>query len=512
MPGDHAGAGDITTEIQRSRPDVADHLDPSKADPRMEFILAPEDLPHLLRTPGLTRASRSVQVELSWHDTADNALAQQNLALCHASELGGVWRLEALHPAPDLLWPPGTPAPLTRQCGTLTGFEPALPQPLAAIAAFKGRRHCLSGDDGVTVGILEGHLRGVTAIRPACRVELQGPPTALAARVIAIARTLRLHVPNVSLAAEASAAAQGTPPSLRSQSVPVIQSGQPLTDTVAQILGGLLDTMLHWSVTAGAGDGPAPVHQMRVATRRLRSALSVFRGGAVWPESDALGAALRDTAAQLGAARDWDVFLSGTGAQVTALFPDDPRLAALMASSRRKRAAAYAALRLHLGSPAFRTLAAGLACAAALRPWERCDPAQDDRLRAGTDSFAAAVLSRRLRKVRRDGHGLRHLAIPALHDLRKDCKRLRYAAEFFHPMFPARPARRFVRHLATLQESLGLLNDGAAAAGLMTQLGRAGDGYAAGLVNGFAAAGTTAARAEVRTAWRAFRDAEPFWV
>ena len=139
------------------------------------------------------------------------------------------------------------------------------------------------------------------------------------------------------------------------------------------------------------------------------------------------------------------------------------------------------------------------------------DPERDDPLRTGTDAFAVEVLSRRLRKVRRDGHGMRHLAIPALHDLRKDCKRLRYAAEFFQPIFPARPARRFIRHLAALQEALGLLNDGAAAAGLMAQLGRAGEGYAAGLVNGFAAAGSIAARAEVRTAWRTFRESQPFW-
>ena len=154
----------------------------------MEFTLVPEDLPHLLRVPGLTRTGRSVQVELSWHDTPDNALARRNLALCHGGEPGGAWRLEALHPAPDLPWSPGTPPPVTQRCGALSSFDPALPQPLAAIAAFKGRRHCLSDDDGVTVGILEGHLRGVTTIRPACRVELQGPPTALAARVTAFCR------------------------------------------------------------------------------------------------------------------------------------------------------------------------------------------------------------------------------------------------------------------------------------------------------------------------------------
>ena len=250
---------------------------------------------------------------------------------------------------------------------------------------------------------------------------------------------------------------------------------------------------------------------MRVATRRLRSALSIFRAAAACPEVEPLSIALRETAAQLGAARDWDVFLAGTGAQVASMFPDERRLAALLAAGRRRRGTAYAGLRVHLNDPAFRQLTVSLACAAALRSWEGRDPAQDAILRADTEGFAANILARRLRRVRRDGRGLRHLPIPALHELRKDCKRLRYAAEFFQPLFPDKAARRFVRHLAALQEALGLLNDGAAAAGLLAQLGRTGQGYAAGLVNGVATAGAGAVRAEVRQAWHEFRHTDPFW-
>jgi len=511
MPADGADPGDVTTELKVLALDAAGLPDPPAPMPRMEFTLAPEDLPDLLRLPGLARTGRASRVDLSWHDTPDSALAGQNLALCHDSGPGGAWRLERLHPAPELHWPAGTPAFLVQQCPGPVGFDLILPQPLAPVAAFRGRKHRFHGDDGLTVTVLEGHLRGAATISPACRVRLEGPPAAIVARVTTIAGVLRLHVPRASLAAEAVAAAQGTGPPPRSTALPLIQPDQPLTDTVAQVIGGLLDALLHWSATAGDGDGPVPVHQMRVATRRLRSALSIFRGGAAWPESGPLGRALRDTAAHLGAARDWDVFLAGTGAQAAASFPDEPRMAALMASSRRKRAAAYVALRLYLNGPAFRTLAAGLACTAAMRPWEGCDPAQDHLLHTGTEAFAAAVLSRRLRKVRRDGHGLRHLPVPALHKLRKDCKRLRYAAEFFQPLFPDKPARRFIRHLAALQEALGLLNDGAAAAGLMAQLGRTGEGYAAGLVNGYAAASASAFRADVRSAWRGFRTAAPFW-
>ena len=476
--------------------------------PRMEFALAPEDLPALLRLPALQRAGRSAKAELTWHDTPDGAMAGRNQCLCGGD---GPWRVEALYPAPGLAWAPGTPPPVLGTAARPDLLNPPAAQPLAAVAAFRGRRHRLVDDAGLAVTVLEGHLRGVSAIRGACRVELHGPAAQVAARAAALGESLHLTVPRASLAAEAAALAQGTNPPARGETLPAVVPGLPLTATVSLVIGGLLDAMLHWSATAGDGQGPIPVHQMRVATRRLRSALSIFKGVAACPGVTPLGPALKATAAALGLARDWDVFLDGTGAQAAALFPDDRRLQALLAAGRRRRTLAYAGLRTHLAGAPFRTLTLSLACAAALRPWEGQDPAQDKLLQADTAGFAAAVLARRMRQVRHAGRGLHGLPVAALHELRKDCKRLRYAAEFFQPLFPERRGRRFIRRLSAVQEALGLLNDGAAAAGLLAQLGRAGEGYAAGLVMGVAAAGGGAVRAEVQVAWRKFRDTHPFW-
>ena len=476
---------------------------------RVEFALLPEDLPVLLRQPGLARTARPIRAELSWHDTPAGELASDNRALCHVEAgpaPGGPWRLEALYPSADHPWPPAGPAPILHQADSPGRLQ--VPEHLAAIAAFRGRCHQLAGH-GVRFAVLEGHLRGVTAIRPACRVVLHGPSSALTGQVEALGAVVRLAVPVAGLAAEAVAAARGTEP-YAGPDLPTVADG-PLTDAVALVIGGLLRTMLHWSATAGEGIDPLPVHQMRVATRRLRSALSIFRHAAACPEVLPLGAALRETASQLGAARDWDVFLAGTGAQVADLFPGDPRVQALLSAGRRRRKVAYAELRTHLASPAFRSLALSLACAAALRPWEGQSTAQDAMLQSDARAFGVTVLDRRLHRVRKAGRGLRHLPVPALHELRKDCKRLRYAAEFFFPLFEERQARRYIRRLSALQEVLGLLNDGAAAAGLLGQLGRGGGGYAAGLVNGYVAAGAGAFRRGIQDTWQGFRHADAFW-
>ena len=47
----------------------------------------------------------------------------------------------------------------------------------------------------------------------------------------------------------------------------------------------------------------------------------------------------------------------------------------------------------------------------------------------------------------------------ALHELRKDCKKLRYLMEFFQSLFPAETIRALIRTLKTLQDNLGDFQD-----------------------------------------------------
>ncbi|MGI4952712.1 MAG: hypothetical protein ACRYGM_13005, partial [Janthinobacterium lividum] len=83
MPGDGTTAGVIEGPPEGTAA-AADETPPAPpaAHPRLEFTLAPEDLPRLLRLPGLTRAGQAVRADMSWQDTPDGALAARNLALC----------------------------------------------------------------------------------------------------------------------------------------------------------------------------------------------------------------------------------------------------------------------------------------------------------------------------------------------------------------------------------------------------------------------------------------------
>jgi triphosphatase len=260
----------------------------------------------------------------------------------------------------------------------------------------------------------------------------------------------------------------------------------------------------------GTGVEPEPVHQARVALRRLRSVIRLFQPALDCPELTEADSALRDLARLLGPARDWDVFLGTTAPAVARAFADEPALNRLRAAAQRRRQDAYAALAAWLRGPEPARLGVELACLLVAQPWERtaAGGAEAHSLRA----YAAHALRRRARRLKRTDADLSDVPIEALHALRLHAKRLRYACEVFAPLFPGRHAARMIRRLSALQEALGHLNDGAVAGALMAELGPAGRGHGGGLVRGYVAGHQAAALAPAQRAWQRLRALEPFWM
>jgi triphosphatase len=326
----------------------------------------------------------------------------------------------------------------------------------------------------------------------------------LSTLTLALAETLRLTVPEQSLAAEALNLADGTPAIPRRRGAPSL-SDVPVQAAFGHIIGHLADVMVHLApLVADADSGPDPVHQMRVAVRRSRSAFSVFPP-ALDPTSVARATVgLKHLGQMLGPARDWDVFMTETAPPIEATLADHAALHPLLRAGTRRRQVARRALSEFLTGPAFRLLILELAWLAA------AEAPESDSVPPPLTEFAAAVLRKRWKKVLSVGKALEGLDTQALHGLRLKAKRLRYAAEFFAPLFPEKAAARFIRRLAVLQEHLGLFNDTTVAEGLLRDLS-AKPGYAAGLVLGFTAARGVRARPKITAAWARFRRRDPFW-
>jgi CHAD domain-containing protein len=485
--------------------------------PQLEFCLPPEDLPRLLRLPPFARrGGRAARFECIWHDTAGGELSAAGFSLC---ESGSVWRLEQAYPGAADAWPPGTPTPLLAEAAEPAGLGDAvasLGSPLMPMAAFHGRRRVirLEGAEPASLTVTEGVARSVADERAVCRLVLDGPAQRLMALSTDLAAAaLPIAVPLCSLASEATALARGTPPKPRRSGSARVPAQATVTDAVALVIGHLTDVMLAAVPAVCAGDSPQPVHAMRVALRRLRSALSVFRRAADCPAFAAVKPQLHALAGVLGTARDWDVFLMGTGQDVAEALAGDRRIETMLTAAHRQRDAAYAALRQLFASPEFRQLAVALVQLAALRPWEwEADEERSALLQADAARYAAGRLAKRHEHMLSPGADISGLPAEELHALRKQSKRLRYAAEFFAPLHSRRDSRRFVRRVCALQEALGHLNDGAAAAGLMQSLRGGPDRqFAAGAVQGFTAARSLDARSAIARSWSKFRRATPFW-
>jgi CHAD domain-containing protein len=217
-------------------------------------------------------------------------------------------------------------------------------------------------------------------------------------------------------------------------------------------------------------DEPDSVHQMRVATRRLRSALQSF-GTVLRPaDTEHLRGELRWLGGVLGEARDHEILYQRLQArlrQTPAELIMGPVAARLQRHFAPLQAAVRQAVLEALDSDRYVALLDELDRLLADPP---LTPAAG-RPAAGELAEAVARTHRRVRKrMRRAGRAPagRDREI-ALHEARKAAKRARYAAEAVRPVVGA-PARRFAKQHKRLQTVLGDHQDAVITRGVLRDL------------------------------------------
>jgi triphosphatase len=236
--------------------------------------------------------------------------------------------------------------------------------------------------------------------------------------------------------------------------------------------------------------------QMRVATRRMRSTWRLFDGAYRRSEQKRYLAELRRRRP------------AGRGARPRRAprgLPAHPALAPLGEAWRAERAAAMAQLLGHLDSAAYRRFVAdyrGFVGSVGHATARRLASARLDDV-AGERLLAAYATLRESDPDRFDDDA-------ALHVLRINGKRLRYALETFRELAPPAPWERLHARLIALQDLLGKIHDGVVAAELaerwLAETGSGADDVARAAVADYAARlrdEPLRGRAEVGRAWRA---------
>ena len=253
---------------------------------------------------------------------------------------------------------------------------------------------------------------------------------------------------------------------------------------------------------------PVGIHQARVALRRLRAAIALFKGAVDDADFAALAAEARWIAGELAASRDLHVFTKEIAPEAAVAVQ---RIARRLANERHHRA------RQALSGARYEEFAKLLGRVANATPSPTGTP---------LGRFGAAALAVRHAKVQQRGHKLAELGATKLHKLRIAVKKLRYAALFLRPLysgasssnghFDSKTTKAYIEATARLQGVLGSLNDRAVAADIaaaIAQAARPSEKVAKPLARLVKEVKRGAKRdhRKLARAWKAFGEVEPFW-
>jgi inorganic triphosphatase YgiF len=432
----------------------------------------------------------SVELDTTYYDTPDLRLVREGMALRRRS--GGPdegWHLKLAVPDAaaevrdelrlplDAGTPQAPPAQLLDLVRSVLRHRPV--QPVATLRTTRHVRHVLDAsgrrsaelvDDSVQV--IDGSGQASARFRELELELAEDAPTELVEDVIAI-----LHESGavsgefVSKAVRALGPQASAPPEVPEPDD--VGPDEPASAAVQAFIA------LHTRAFRAADlnfrrdpEGPwDAVHKMRVAARRLRSGLRVFRPLLDREWADVLRTELRWAAKGLGELRELDVLIARLEERMAALpadaVPEDPATTVL-GRTREERSQAQARVAVLLSSDRFVDLHERLVTAAAKPPTTEQASLPASEALPPLVRKAWKRLAKRAKTVLDDESELPGGAPDdEWHQVRIAAKRARYAGEAVAPVL-GRDAERFARQMEKVTEILGEHQD-AADAGVAIQ-------------------------------------------
>ncbi len=522
------------TEAAGAEEPAASRAEPTASEVELKLLVAADRLADFNEAPAIADHARNKglrkRLKAVYYDTPERLLQKNGLSLrvrqsgqrfvqTVKAEGGddplrrGEWEASVASIAPDVgLAMPFVPTKLRAELAS---------QPLQPVFTSDIRRHqrILDLPDGtIEVAFDRGVLKAGDRSMPVSEIELElkdGSPAAIYDLALALADRGPVRPSIRSKAARGFDLASDTPPPAKKTRKLDVDPSLPLDDSFAVILASCLRDLLVSVPAAEDGRDPEGVHQVRVALRRLRSALDSM---ATLVTSQTLGA-LRDDAkwlaATLSAARTWDIFKGETLPAVAGSCPAVAGFDILGSGAEERRLAAYGAARQALGDARSARFMIRLGRWTEVRGWRDDVGAEHLGLLAEPAfSFARRILSVHHGKVVKRGRHFKSMTAAERHRLRLAVKKLRYVADFLLPLCTdKKTARQFTSRLAGLQDELGAFNDMATTGLLLADLAgpSADSGAAAAAIAGWQAHAMVGAEARLRDAWHDFARTRPPW-
>src|SRR3954454_22401376 len=376
----------------------------------------------------------------TYHDTRDLRLARDGVTFRHRGEDGGgVWQLKLPRGAARLeLEAAGAPArPAAELIALLSAYLRG--SELVPVARLRTRREVMQAQGAEIVDDSVAVLQGQRVTRRFREVEvelLDGDERALR----------RLEKELRKAGAEATA---GRRPKLyealdldRTFGLRVSSKKTPPGEALGIALESDYRALIAHDPGTRRGDDPEDLHQLRVATRRLRAFLRTARPlvDEGWAES--LRSEIGWLGGHLGPARDLDVMLGRMHEEVEALEDDAPGAAGLLTALAQERAEAYRDVVQTLQGDRYYALL------------DRLEAAADPPL-SGDEMSLTKIFHREVKRMRKKFEALGDdPEDDDLHASRIAVKRARYAADLAaHEL--GKPGVRFVSAAKQLQDILG---------------------------------------------------------
>jgi inorganic triphosphatase YgiF len=353
-----------------------------------------------------------------------------------------------------------------------TGLEPLLNGDAASLRpAFETRiarsqYHLTSHGSRIEVSLDQGEIDTGERRAPVCELELElayGQP----AELFRVARDLGEVVPlRLSVRSKSDRGYElvgNSAGAIEKAADAHLGAAMTAAEAFRMVAYNCLRQLLANEPAMVGGDGEA-LHQMRIALRRLRAAITTFSSVVEDSQCERIKGKLKWIARELSPARDLDILVAEVLTPLRQQHPEEPGIAGLCRDFRRRRARAYRTAVAAVRSQRFRTLVLEVAEWIETGPWSQDD---DDLLalrRAQPITvLAAQELARRRKKMKKRAQSLKELSAAERHALRIRAKKLRYAVEFFADVFPgnknAKRCQAALSSLKDLQDSLGALND-----------------------------------------------------
>ncbi len=505
----------------------------------LKLAASPETLEALARLPWLLSKAESRttrRLVSTYFDTPDLDFRDRSLSLRirrvgrrkiqtlktagdrHAVIAGrGEWQVDVGSDVPDLS------AFADRRAQELVGALPA--GSLGPIFETRLRRQAIClvwpatdlGDARIEMALDRGEVVAGRQRLSVSQVELElldGPPEALLELAAALRGEAPLRISRLDKAAMGYGLLTGIPPAhTKARRLP-LESSRTAEEAMQAVFRHCLAHALANEQVAVDGRNPEGVHQLRVALRRLRSALTVFTPLLPVEQWTRWKDEARWLLGALGNSRDLDVMsgklLPGLDNAIVA----DAAMEAFRSAAAERSAVARAEARVAISSQRAGDFFLDFAGWVEKRGWR--GPAVGGRGDQPVRIFAARAARSRFRKLRKAGKGFRRLDASGRHEVRLQAKKLRYCLEFFADALDRPEVGRQLAELTRLLDLLGLRNDIAAAGRLVDDLvdtasdrEKPGVARAGGVMLGWHARSAATMEKQTVRAWRAVEALDP---